>query len=71
MRNIDVEDPGLAQWVREQINGPVRQQAYSITELPDAAEWRGATLFVTDGASNRPSVTSDGTAWRYQDGTTV
>lgn len=71
MKNVDVTDPGLAAWVREQIQAPTRKRGYTITALPDPVEYLGATLFVTDGASNRPSVISDGTVWRYQDGTAV
>jgi len=46
-------------------------KAFSISDLPDAATNRYKMVFVSDGASNKPSVVSDGTVWRYQDGVAV
>lgn len=43
----------------------------NIAGLPSAATYARCWRFVTDGASNKNMVFSDGAAWRYPDGTTV
>lgn len=70
-RNIDVEDPELAAWVRQQVANPTLPQTFTTSTLPPADENQGRLYFVSDGAGNRPIVVSDGTIWRYADGLAV
>lgn len=46
-------------------------KAFSISDLPDASKHRYKIIPLSDGASNMPLAVSDGTDWRYPDGTTV
>ena len=46
-------------------------KAFSISDLPSAANFRYKFVVVSDGASNKPAVYSDGTVWRYPDGVAV
>lgn len=43
----------------------------TIASLPPANQHRGVTFFVSNGAGNRLTATSNGTAWYYGDGTAV
>jgi hypothetical protein len=61
----------LVAWITNLIRLPQPRKVYTLATLPDATDFDGETLPVSDGASNRPSVTSVNGAWRYQDGTAV
>lgn len=54
------------------VGGTSRPGTFTIATLPSAsAVGRGARAAVSDGTSNRSSVESDGTVWRYFDGAAV
>lgn len=59
----------LVQWVQNLTRLPQPRKIYTIATLPPAADFAGATVPVSDGTGNKPTVTSNGTIWRYQDGT--
>jgi hypothetical protein len=50
---------------------PMGGQAFSISNLPRATANPYKTIPLIDGAGDIPLATSDGTVWRYPDGTTV
>jgi hypothetical protein len=50
---------------------PMGGQAYGIGNLPSATANAYKTIPLIDGAGDVPLATSDGTVWRYPDGTTV
>lgn len=52
-------------------DAPTKLKAYTLGTLPSAAAHSGETVRVTDGASNKQIVTSDGSVWRYSDGVSV
>ena len=59
----------LVQWVQNLTRLPQPRKIYTIATLPPAADFAGATVPVSDGTGNKPTVTSNGTIWRHQDGT--
>lgn len=59
----------LVQWVQNLTRLPQPRKIYTIATLPPAADFAGATVPVSDGTGGKPTVTSNGTIWRYQDGT--
>lgn len=52
-------------------SGIYQSNDHGITTLPPASSCMGMMLFVRDGAGAKPAVVSDGTIWRYMDGTAV
>ena len=61
----------MCDWVQNLLRGPQVLTPYSIHALPDATKWTHGIIALKDGASNKPSAMSDGTIWRYLDGTSV
>lgn len=61
----------LSTWVGNLIFLPQARKVYTITTLPPAADFAGATLPVSNGAGGKPTVTSINGAWYYQDGVAV
>jgi len=61
----------LVAWVQNLTRLPQPRKIYTIATLPSAADFAGATVPVSDGASNKPTVTSVNGAWRYPDGVAV
>lgn len=61
----------ITNWVRRIMRGPSQIQPYLITNLPDATEWNGTTLPVSNGSGSMPTVTAINGAWTYPNGTTV
>jgi len=62
---------GIVQWVTAIRRGPGARIPYLTANLPNAAEWNGTTLPVSDGTGGMPTVTAIGGQWVYPDGTTV
>lgn len=52
-------------------NSNHRHRNYTIGTLPTASTCARSTAYVSNGAGNKLLVISDGTVWRYMDGTTV
>ncbi len=44
---------------------------YTVTTVPNAADNQGGLIFLSDGSSNRSLATSDGTNWRFADGSII
>ena len=61
----------LSVWVGNLIFLPQSRKVYTITTLPPAADFDGATVPLSNGAGNKPTATSVGGTWRYPDGTAV
>ena len=59
----------LSTWIGNLIFLPQARKIYTIATLPPASDFAGATVPVSDGTGNKPTVTSVNGAWRYQDGT--
>ena len=51
--------------------GPLRLPLFTTTTLPPAATYDYCLAAVSDGASNKFLVISNGTAWYYAEGTAV
>lgn len=74
--SVDARAPQWVQALREEIErrfelsaqGPARIKVYRIAQLPEAKRFRGAHVHVDD--TNKPAW-SDGTVWRYFDGSAV
>jgi hypothetical protein len=49
----------------------VKLLTFTLNTLPPAAALPQHMAYVSDGAGNAPIVVSDGTVWRYADGTAV
>lgn len=72
----DARAPQWVQALREEVTrrfeqlfaGPFRFKVYRIADLPDAARFAGAGVYVED--TGKPAW-SNGTAWRYSDGSAV
>lgn len=60
----------MVDWVRGMVRLPQPRKVYTLATLPSAADFDGATVPVSDGASG-PTVTAVNGAWTYPDGTTV
>ena len=58
----------LTAWVGNLTRLPQKRKVYTVATLPPAADFDGATVPVSDGTSNKPTVTSVGGVWRYPDG---
>ena len=44
--------------------GVVVNEGYTVATVPDASDWEGATIYVSDGAEGDPVIAfSDGTNW--------
>jgi hypothetical protein len=53
-------------------SGPVTLSSYDVAGVPDATDFEGAVIFVTDGAEGSPTIAwSDGTNWIEEDGTAI
>ncbi|MBX6372951.1 MAG: hypothetical protein IRZ13_01795 [Acetobacteraceae bacterium] len=50
---------------------PIQIPAYAVGSLPAAAWYPRCLIYVTDGAGNRRLAVSDGTSWRWPDGSVV
>jgi len=48
---------------RDARDAPVRLPEYAVAELPDAADWRGGQINVSDEAGGYVPAFSDGTDW--------
>lgn len=46
-------------------------EEYTLSTLPDAGEYEGVIVYVSNGASNKYAVISNGSAWYYLEGTAV
>lgn len=68
-------DPVAAAYTRqdalEAIALPRPVAGYTIARLPRAADYPRCIVYVIDPAANKHMAVSDGTAWRYMDGTLV
>lgn len=56
---------------RVSIGGPLQLTSYTIASLPPAASEPRALVYLSNGAGNKRLAISDGTVWRYPDGTAV
>lgn len=54
----------LVQWVEHLKRGPQVLSVYSKTNLPDAAQYRGAQIQVSDDVGGETPAFSDGVNWR-------
>jgi len=61
----------IVAWVQNLIRLPQPRKIYTIATLPSAADFAGATVPVSDGTGSKPTVTSNGSVWKYPDGTTA
>lgn len=61
----------VVKWVQNLVRLPQPRKVYTITTLPTASEFDGATVPVSNGAGGLPTVTSVNGSWVYPDGTTV
>jgi len=61
----------IVQWVRNIVTGPYPRTVYTVATLPSASDFAGCTLPVSDGTSNKPTVTAVNGLWKYPDGTTA
>lgn len=50
---------------------PIQIPSYAVGSLPAAAGYPRCLIYVADGAGNRRLAVSDGTSWRWPDGTVV
>lgn len=50
---------------------PFQLPSYTVATLPSAAIYTRCVIYVSDGAGNRRLAISDGTVWRFPDGTVV
>lgn len=55
----------------EAMQNPLPLATFTIASKPAASSWTGAIIYVSDGAANKKLAISDGTVWRYPDGTAV
>lgn len=77
--NVDRNAPGWAQQLVTDIEALIERRLseprpgveFTVATLPPAADYRGVTVFVSDGAGNKLRATSDGSAWYYPEGTAV
>lgn len=49
---------------REPFDAPVRLMIFTVAELPDAADWKGGLVYVSNEAGGAQPAFSDGTNWR-------
>tara|TARA_R110000751_G_scaffold13143_1_gene44432 strand:- start:684 stop:953 length:270 start_codon:yes stop_codon:yes gene_type:complete len=54
-----------------EVFAPRPDPEFTLATLPPANENRAVTVYVSDGAGDKYRVTSNGTAWFYQEGTAV
>jgi hypothetical protein len=47
----------------ESMTGPLPLATFTTSTLPDAADWTGAVIYVSDGSSGARFRGSDGTSW--------
>lgn len=57
-------------WVRNLTKAPQPRDVYTITTLPSAVDFNGATVPVSNGVAS-PTVTAVNGVWTYQDNTPV
>lgn len=50
---------------------PLRLQTFTIQTLPLASDWRYCVVYLEDGQGGRHVVVSDGSVWKYADGSHV
>lgn len=66
-----IDSPLKATLARDANTGPVRQPRFLVSTLPPPADWQGSTAYVADGIASHRLAISDGTYWRWPDGTIV
>jgi hypothetical protein len=71
LQSNNIED--IQNYVQDEISAPVRLPRFTAAELVQvpAARYPYRLVAVTDGAGNRWAAMSNGTTWRYLDGTSV
>ncbi|MFN4261962.1 MAG: hypothetical protein ACK4RK_21995, partial [Gemmataceae bacterium] len=47
----------------EAMTAPMQLRSYTVATRPDAADWEGAVIYVSDGGSGARFQGSDGSAW--------
>ena len=52
-------------------NTPVKLPPYTVLTVPPPANWAECLIYVTNGASGLSVAVSDGTNWRWMDGTII
>lgn len=66
-----IDSPLKAVLVRDANTGPVRLPRFLVSTVPAPADWQGAVIYVSDGIASQRLAISDGTYWRWPDGTIV
>jgi hypothetical protein len=61
----------MVNWVRELRKGPQPIPVYTITTLPDPAQWNNCIAQVSNGAGGKTIVSSINSVWRYANGVAV
>lgn len=56
---------------RDQELKPLRLQTFTVQTLPLARDWRYCVAYIEDGQGGRHIVVSDGSVWKYADGSYV
>jgi hypothetical protein len=64
-------EPQFRKLLKTRLAEPVQMPSYTVATLPDAADWLGCLIYVSDGTSNKRVAVSDGTNWRFPDGNIV
>lgn len=58
-------------WVRALAAQPQKLPIYTVLTKPNAVDWDGCQIALTNGAAGRPTATSINGAWTYPDGSLV
>ena len=73
MVTVPQDAPAWARQLADDVNAELRVRArgfpvvlapFSKTDLPDAARWRGAWIYVTDATGGAIPAYSNGSSWR-------
>ena len=51
--------------------GPIKLTSYTVATLPSASTYAQCLIYVSNGTGNKRLAVSDGTNWRWPDGTIV
>ena len=54
----------FVQWIEARARGPQLLEIYAKAKLPDATQWRGGQVQVSDDVGGEVPAFSDGTNWR-------